>query len=100
MPHKANKDLRKEFSSQKMANSKEFSSPIAEIGHTRLESNVGTPRVSGDNEEIRQNSKNESQDDDEQFEHAEVDGDELDAAMKRCSCRKIKEQLPSKMSKR
>ena len=35
-------------------------SPTAEIGDTRLESSVGTPRLSGDDEEIQQNNKLES----------------------------------------
>ena len=58
MSHKINKDLRKAFSAQKTANPRVSASPTAEIGDTRLESSVGTPRVGGDDEEIQQNNKN------------------------------------------
>ena len=81
MSHKINKDLRKAFSAQKTAKPRVPASPTAEIGDTRLESSVGTPRVGGDDEEIQQNNKNDSQDENVQDRQAEVVGDELDAAI-------------------
>ena len=47
MSHKINKDIRKAFSFQKTAKPRVPASPTAEIGDTRLESSVGTQRVSG-----------------------------------------------------
>ena len=52
MSYKINKDLRQTLSSQKTAKHKVPASPTAEIGDTWLESSVGTPGVSGDDEEI------------------------------------------------
>ena len=72
MSHKISKDLRKAFPSQKTVKPRFAASPTAEIRDTRLESSVGKPRVSGDDEEIQQNNTNDSQDENEKVEQAEV----------------------------
>ena len=74
-------------------------SPTAEIGDTRLESNVERPRVSGDDVEIQQNNKADSQDENVQVEQAKVDGDELRAATKEVIISQDKKTIALKMSK-
>ena len=57
-------------------------SPTAEIEDTQLESSNGTSMVSGDDEKIQQNNKNDNQDKNENVKQAEVVRDKLDAAIK------------------